>query len=87
MESIGTLFNDMPKVEKSTITNERQLILSEILEKINAEREGTKWKPMTGRGLAIKTSFLSLSDLKYHHYNCLKAKEYGRLFFGLMKKK
>lgn len=84
MESIGTLFNYQP--QQSKITSERQLVLKDILEQINREREGTKWKPLSARGLAIKVSFLSTEDLKYHHYNCLKAKEYGRLFFGLIKK-
>jgi hypothetical protein len=83
MESIGTLFSYQPVT--TNIVNERQFVLSEILEQINKERVGTKWKPMTGRGLAIKTSHLSLSDLKYHHYQCLKAESYGRLFFGLLK--
>ena len=74
-----------PVIVKSKITSERQSVIAEALKIINKEREGTKWKPMTGRGLAIKVSHLSTSDLKYHHYNCSKAKEYGRLFFGLLR--
>lgn len=45
--------------------SERNLILKEILELVNMEREGTKFKPLTGRALAIKLSHIPTSDLYY----------------------
>lgn len=85
MEQINTLINI--EVKKSKITSERQFILSEALKRINAEREGTKYKKLTGKGIALLTAHLKLPDLKFHHYQCAKVANYSRLFFGLLKKK
>lgn len=45
--------------------SERNLILKEILELVNEERKGTKFKPLAGRALAIKLSHIPTSDLYY----------------------
>lgn len=51
--------------EKATNTSERAELIKQFCEIINREREKTKWKPITGRALAIKLSHISTTDL-YH---------------------
>ena len=69
--------------------NERNLILKDILELINSERVGTKYKQLTGRGIAIKVSHIPTSDLYAVHsmgkdYKNRKG-SYSKYFFGAMK--
>jgi len=72
--------------KETTITNERQLLIKDFLVKINAERKGTKYKPLSARAVAIKLSHLSEFDLKYFYKQCDSYKgEFGKCFFGALK--
>ena len=75
--------------ESSKITNERQDVLSQFLEEINKERLGTKYKPLTGRGLAIKVSHIPTKDLYYFMSVCKDYKNrqgsFSKCFFGSLK--
>lgn len=75
--------------EKTTIKSERAFILSQFVEEINKERENTKWKKVTGRAVAIKTSHISLHDLKYFYSTCKDYKNrhgsFSKGFFGALK--
>jgi hypothetical protein len=53
------------KAEKGTITSRRQELVKEILDLINAEREHTRYKPITARAVAIKVAHLKEQDLQY----------------------
>ena len=72
---------------KSKINNERALILSDFVAKINMEREGTMFKKVTGQQIAVKLAHLSLQDLYYLFGMCLKGKSFGKVFFGSLKPK
>jgi len=73
-------------LKESKIVNERQLLIKDFLDKINAERIGTKYKPLTARAVAIKLSHLSSFDLKYFYKQCDSYKgEFGKCFFGALK--
>lgn len=77
--------------EDSKITNKRQYVLSLILEEINKERAGTKWKPITPAYLGVKLSHLSEFDL-WHMLSVGKdykerGKPFGMYLFGSLKNK
>ncbi len=87
MNSISSLLNYTPVPSK--IVNERQDILAQLLEEINRERIGTKWKPLTGRAIAIKVSHIPTKDL---YYILSVGKDYksrngsfSKYFFGSLK--
>ena len=70
---------------KTKIVNERQHLLSIAVERINAERAGTKWKPVQPKRIAIMTSHVPMNDLRDFIYQCEKSTEFGRCFFGRLK--
>ena len=87
MKEIRNLLKERKKKE-SKISNERQEILATILAVINAERAGTQYKPMTGRGIAMKLAYMPTKDLWWFHRKCSLTKgSYGRCFFGCLKVK
>ena len=78
------------KIEKGTekITNQRQLLIKDFLDRLNQERIGTEWKPLTAKAVAIKVAHLSDFDLKYFYKKCSDYKgSFGRAFFGCLKDK
>src|SRR5574343_2112335 len=76
-------------IKKSKITNERQAVISDFVEEINAERIGTKWKPITPRAVAIKLSHVDLDDLYAFLSMCRDYKNrkgsFSKAFFGALK--
>jgi len=80
------------KPETTNIKSERSFILSEIIDQLNAERQGTKYKPVIPKVIAIKTSHLKLNDLRDFHKQCLTYKkenkgDYGKCFYGCLNPK
>jgi hypothetical protein len=77
------------KLEQKRINSRRSLILNQFQETINKEREGTKWKPLTGKAIAIKTSHLNLAELEYFYSLCKDYKQrngsFSKCFFGALK--
>lgn len=89
---IKNLFDLLPKkVEKKSKLNERQGILKEFVDEINKERINTKWKPITGRAVAMKTNHIKTKDLYYLLSICKDGKNrngsFGKVFFGSIKVK
>lgn len=74
---------------KTKITSKRAFILSLIIEEINKERVGTKYKPVYPKSVAIKTSHLSIADLEYFLSDCLDYKNrcgsFSKCFYGALK--
>lgn len=83
------------KLEESNqkrFLNERQGILKQFLEEINKERVGTKYKPLTGRAVAIKLSHLKDNHTLYFFLSqCKDYKNrqgsFSKYFFGALKVK
>jgi hypothetical protein len=74
------------KVEKSTITNQRQEMIKRFLDKINADRKGTKFKQMTARGVAMKLAYVKTSELYNFFKTCENYKgEFSKCFFGALR--
>ena len=85
-KSIADIIKAPKTDDTSKIVNERQLLIKDFLDKINAERKGTKYKPLSARAVAIKLSHLSEFDLKYFYKQCDSYKgEFGKCFFGALK--
>lgn len=84
------LFIKEREEKKSRITSERAYILSEFVEEINKERINTKFKPITGRAVAMKLSHIKdkftlrafLSDCR--DYKNRKG-SFSKCFFGSLK--
>lgn len=77
------------KLDKKGPGSERAEIISQFVDEINKEREGTKWKPVTARSVAIQ-----LSPIKnnWELYNWLsqcrdyknRKGSFGKIYFGAL---
>lgn len=86
MQSLFELLEPIKK-EKNKIVNQRQFILSQFVDEINKERIGTKFKPITGRIVAIKLGILKTNQELYQFLSeCKDYKNrngsFGKRFFG-----
>lgn len=77
----------LKRIEKSRITNERQSILKEFVDEINSERIGTKYKPITGRAVAMCLRLLKTNQELYEFLSiCRDYKNrngsFGKRFWG-----
>lgn len=91
MQTIFDTLKDF-NLEKKKISSERAEIISQFVDEINKEREGTKWKPVTGRAVAMKVSHLKNNFELYSFLsNCKDYKNrgghFGKCFFGSLKVK
>jgi len=81
-----TLFN---RINTSKICNRRQELLKDIVENINIEREGTKYKKISAKIVAIKCSHLKEKDLEYFISICKDYKNrkgsFSKCFWGSLK--
>lgn len=79
------------KKEGLRITSERAEIIRQILAKINAERQGTKYKQMKPAYLGVKLAHIPTKDLYYLHTQALDYEKrkgsYGKYIFGAIKVK
>ena len=66
---------------------ERGELLTYFVSKINQERTGTKYKPVSISWIGIKTSHLDVSDLYYLKTICDKSPCWSKVFFGSLKVK
>lgn len=90
MISIGAQLQMFDTTQKSRITNERQDIIRQFLEALNLERIGSKYKPLTGRAVAMKVSHLKDNGTLYHFLSCCKDYKsrngsFSKYFFGALK--
>ena len=87
MKSLQDLLNNKDEALKELLKHPRHKLLDLALQRINYERKDTKYKPMSMKVLAIKTSHLSIDDLGYLVKTCQQKADFGRMFFGLLKVK
>jgi hypothetical protein len=86
MESIGRLFQVK---ETKKHSSERGDLIDYFTNEINLERNGTNFKKITPRVVAIKLGGLSLTDLYYLKSVCDDARRrrypVSKVFFGSLK--
>lgn len=75
------------KTDKSKIKSERAYILSLFVEEINKERQGTQYKPITGRAVAMCLKLLKTNQDLYAFLSECKDYQrrngsFGKRFFG-----
>lgn len=67
---------------KSKISNQRQEIVKMFLDRLNAAREGTKYKPLTPAFVGMKLSvFKTAGELHQFFGTCSEAKNFSSYFF------
>ncbi len=67
------------------ITNERQAVIKEFLERLNADRDGVQYKKLAPSFVAVKLSHLNLQDLYYFLRVCKDAKHFSKYFWYSLK--
>jgi hypothetical protein len=80
MEPIKSLLR-APRPKKPV--SERAELLQFFLDKVNAARRGTKYKPLRPAALAVKLSHLKLPDLYYLKSVCEDAERRGKPFSAI----
>lgn len=83
---------DLSRFEKTRAgpklrTSSRAEVIREIVDLINKERIGTKWGPMTGRGVAMKVYHLDLFTIGWLLQEGKKSRSFGEFFFSRLKVK
>jgi hypothetical protein len=73
----------LPK--KSKITNERQTVMKDFLDRLNSEVK-PPYKQMTPARLGMMLRFVSTSDLKIFYGECKYAKNFSAYFWWCFKK-
>ena len=78
-----------PLLQVKTPNSERASIIQMFVDEINAEREGTKWKPVTGRSVAIQLSCLKTNFELYNWLSqCRDYKNrhgsFGKIYYGAL---
>lgn len=71
--------------EKDKITNERQAVVKEFVERINEDRDGVKFKKLPPSAIAVKLSHLNMFDLKYFLASCKVSKNFSSCFWYSLK--
>lgn len=69
------------------ITSERQEIIQRFVEAINKERVGTEFKPVIWKQINGLLAHLKGFDLAWFYRECEKAENFGRFFFGMLKRR
>jgi hypothetical protein len=75
---------DLPP-PKLTIVNERQYIIQDIVDRINKDRIGTRWKPVTWSQINGKVRHLKGFELNWFYAEACKRSEFSKFFFGALK--
>ncbi len=73
------------ETQKDKITNERQAVIKEFLERLNADRDGVQYKKLAPSFVAVKLSHLNLQDLYYFLRVCRDAKHFSKYFWYSLK--
>lgn len=73
------------ETEKDKITNERQSVIKQFVERLNTERRGTKYPELAPSAVAVKLSHLSLQDLYFLLKRANQAKSFSSYFWWSIK--
>ena len=67
------------------ITSERQELIQRFVDKINRERVGTEFQPVTWKQVNGLVRHLKESDLYWLFGECEHAQSFSKKFFGMLK--
>lgn len=71
--------------QKSKITNERQLILKDFLEKLNLDRK-PPFQQLSPARLGMMMRYMTVSQMKEFYGKCKNANNFSKFFFWSFKK-
>lgn len=71
--------------EKDKITNERQSVIKQFVERLNVDRDGVIHKKLPPSAVAVKLSHLSLPDLYFLLKRAEQAKSFSAYFWWSLK--
>jgi hypothetical protein len=74
-------------VDKKLRNDERAQIVGWFTDKINEERLGTKYKPLSPAYIATRVSHVNTDDLRSFYYSAEKAENFSKYFFGCLRVK
>lgn len=72
---------------KDFLKHPRHKMLDEMVARINVDRRGTKYKPLSVKAIAVKTAHLSLDDMGFLLKRMQQSMYPGKVFFGSLKVK
>lgn len=86
---ISTLFPtiERPVPKPHSPRSEREELLSKFLDRLNAERAGTTFKPLQARSLGVKLAHIPTGDLWAFYRQCEAARSFSRYFWWAIKPK
>lgn len=84
MELIKNKFEKYKIPEKKTITNERQLLIKDFLDKLNSERE-PPYKPLSPARVGMLLRYCTNQQLKQFYSDCNYAKHFSKYFWYKLK--
>lgn len=70
---------------KEILKHPRHKYIDLIYQRVNTERIGTKYKPLSKKIIAIKLAPFSLEDLDYLVKQCSQKSNFSKMFFGMLK--
>lgn len=71
----------LPERPQKAPRSEREELVGMFLERLNNARLGTKYKPLTGRAVAVKLSHIPTGDLWAFYQQCERANNFSAYFF------
>jgi len=77
--------NNYQLPKKSNISNERQLILQDFLDRLNADRK-PPYKPLTPARVGMMMRHMSVSEMKAFFASCKDAKHFSKFYWYSFKK-
>lgn len=91
MKEISDIIKDykIAEAKAKNINSERAELIQKFTDRINEGREGTEYKPVHPRAIALKVNqnpaLKNMSDLYAFYQKCEKAKSFGACFFYFTK--
>lgn len=85
IKTVKDLFENYRIVSTKTRVHERGSLLTAFLERINQEREGTKYKPLDIRYLGVLLATYKTGDLHVLLKRCESAKSFSKTFWYFAK--
>ncbi len=80
-----SVYRKRKESKKDKITNERQAVVKEFVDAINADRDGVTYKKLPSGAIAVKLAHLNMFDLKYFLASCKEAKNFSSHFWYNLK--
>ena len=85
MEIAKDYLNKLGAPSRLKITGERQELIQRFVDKINLERVGTKFKPVTWKQVNGLVRILKEKDLYWLFKRCEETSSFSKKFFGVLR--